>query len=97
MAATWLAAFPTISVRMRGSPARLKSMVWAPRRRVGLIGRIALGFQHTESGQPVQSAGIQMREAEMDRQLLGQGALAAGRGPVDGDDDRLEGGLMALP
>ena len=72
-----------------GSPARLKSMVWAPRRASASFCGIALGFQHRQRGQAIERAGIQMGEAEMRRQLLGQGALAAGGGAVDGDDDGL--------
>ena len=54
---------------------------------IGLIGGIALGFQHRQRGQPVQRAGIQMREPEMLGQLLGQGAFATGCGAVNGDDN----------
>ena len=54
---------------------------------IGLVLGIALGLQHRQRGQAVERAGIQMGETEMRRQLLGQGALAACRGAVNGDDD----------
>src|SRR5262249_30995780 len=54
---------------------------------VGFALGIALGLQHTESGQAIQSPGIQMGKAIVPGQLLGQGALAACGSAINGDDD----------
>ena len=54
---------------------------------ISLIRRIAAGFQNTERREAVQRTGVQMGEAKMGSQLLGQRALAGGGGAVHRDDD----------
>ena len=52
-----------------------------------LIGRVAAKAEQVEGGGAVQKAGIHVRQAEMAGEGLGDRSLAAGGGPVDGNDD----------
>jgi len=64
-------------------------MVWAPLERIGFNSWNRRPLPAPPAREAVQRAGVQMGETEMLRQPLGQGALAARSGAVDGDDNRL--------
>ncbi len=61
------------------------------------IGRVAARVQHAPAGGAIQQAGVQMRQAEMRRQPLRQGALAGRRRAVDGDDEAHAGTTAGPP
>ena len=58
----------------------------------GVLGRIGVAAvqQHLSAHGAIQHAGVEVRQAVMRGQCPGDGALAAGGGAVDGDD---EGGV----
>jgi hypothetical protein len=54
-----------------------------------LAAGVAAETKHAERDRAVEHAGIHVRQAEMAGERAGDGALAAGRGAIDGDDDRI--------
>ncbi len=78
------------------SSAGIEAKFVAGAQRFEFARRIAAPAPQVERHGAIEQAGVHVRQAEMFRQRPSDGALAARRGTIDGDDDPLRG-AAAVP
>ena len=88
IAATTEAASPISRPRSRASSRCARSSACAARTAACLVRERIVEIDQRAGDGAIEQAGVEMRQPVMQRQPLGEGALARGRRTVDGDDHR---------